>query len=100
MSKHKQLPLWRRKYLNPPGHPSTGDVNCFCGDFSDQPDGKDANTFISVSDCHTKVRLHISGTDKQARTDFLHKIYLLEKEARQFRKDLEARWKLKGDTHD
>lgn len=88
-------PYSSRKYLNPKNHPSTGDVYCFCGDWPDAKEQNDRNAFISISDCHAKVRLHVYGSSERDKKDFIHKLEILSETANTFRNELKLRWGLK-----
>ena len=53
----------KRVWLNEDHLPSTGSVVAYHGDIA-YPDGVDkAVSFLEVSDCHGKVRLHFTPTD-------------------------------------
>lgn len=67
----------RRIWLNSENSRSTGSVVCFDGktEFSD---GVDRDSFIEISDCHGKVRLHKSSDDSVA--EFIQKLSVMRNE--------------------
>ncbi|BCS55200.1 hypothetical protein GSbR_26010 [Geobacter sp. SVR] len=57
----------KRYWLNAEGHSSTGSAVAFHGDSPWDRDGKrEKITFLEISDCHNKVRLHRSDFDDMA----------------------------------
>lgn len=74
------------KWLNPTDSPSTGSIVCYDG-IVDYSDGPDRCTFIEVSDCHGKIRLHKTHTDTTK--EFLDKLKAIKKELTVFISHLE-----------
>lgn len=71
-----------RKWLNPDGSPSTGNVVCFDGVCKDWDGDEWHNTFISISDCHNSARLHKAAGD--TKEDFIFKLTTLRDEIDKF----------------
>lgn len=72
--------------------PSTGDITCYDGIIIDQNNEKDnyESQSISISDCHTKVRLHRSHYDTDV--DWLRKVRLLHEAIGRYRDHLEQKY--------
>jgi len=77
----------KRVWLNRNDSGSTGSVVAFCGDVKWKPGKPEISTFLEVSDCHSKVRLHRAYLD--SREDFIAKMLLLRDTVDQFIKFLE-----------
>ena len=73
--------------MNPLKSDSTGSVVAFDGDIVDFEGEKYPETFLEISDCHHKVRLHITSDD--TRKQFISKLKLLNSEIDKFIKHLE-----------
>ena len=72
----------KRTWLNSKKSDSTGSVVAFDGKLVDF-DGKEyRSTFIEISDCRSKVRLHITSDD--TRKEFIKKMKLLRSEIDSF----------------
>ena len=80
----------KRVWLNKDSSASTGSVVAFHGDSSwRETDGKPEKTsFLEVSDCHCKVRLHRSYTDDMP--SFVAKLRKLAAVAEEFATFLES----------
>lgn len=74
--------------LNDPLSPSTGQVTFYAGK-SPWPKHIKKYFFMEVSDCNSKVRLHISQVDTEAM--FLRKMKRLHKSLGKFIEHLEAK---------
>lgn len=74
------------KWLNPTDSPSTGSIVCYDG-MVDYSDGPDRCTFLELSDCHQKARLHKTHTDTPK--EFLDKVKAIRKELNVFISHLE-----------
>lgn len=80
----------QKTWLNKSDSPSTGSVVAFDGEIT--WDGKKIReTFLSISDCRTLVRLHKSDNDTM--DDFIDKMRLLRYEITSFIDHLEKTWK-------
>ena len=73
--------------MNPLKSDSTGSVVAFDGYVVDFEGKKYRETFLEISDCHHKVRLHITSDD--TRKQFISKLKLLNSEIDKFIKHLE-----------
>lgn len=74
-------------WLNTEDSPSTGSLVCYDGDIEYSDDGEQPCTFIEISDCQNKIRLHQAHTDST--TEFIRKIDLLIIHLTKFRNFLE-----------
>ena len=70
-----------RKGLNPKKSRSTGSVVCFDG-MTESAEGLDRDSFIEISDCRGKVKLHKSSEDSPGA--FILKLTLLRDEIDRF----------------
>lgn len=61
----------KREWLNAPDSPSTGSVVAYDGKAKDS-DGEYRSTFLQISDCYAKVKLHKSSYDNM--DDFIDKM--------------------------
>lgn len=77
-----------RTWLNRDSSPSTGSIVCYDGTvkYADE-DEELPNTFIEISDCHGKIRLHRTYFD--TKEDFVKKIDTLIGELNRFKYYLE-----------
>lgn len=67
----------RRIWLNSENSRSTGSVVCFDGQ-TEFSEGVDRDSFIEISDCHGKVRLHKASDDNVA--EFIQKLSVMRNE--------------------
>lgn len=67
----------RRIWLNSENSRSTGSVVCFDGQ-TEFSEGVDRDSFIEISDCGGKIRLHKSSDDNI--TDFIDKLSVMRAE--------------------
>lgn len=72
--------------------PSTGDITCYDGLIIDQTGKEDdyESQSISISDCHTKVRLHRGSYDTEE--DWLRKVQTLHDAIGRYREHLEKKF--------
>lgn len=77
----------KRTWLNSIEKDSTGSVVCYNGIVSDFKGKTYPSTFIEISDCQNKIRLHKVTDD--SKEDFINKLKLLQSEIEQFIKHLE-----------
>lgn len=70
-----------RKWLNTKKSRSTGSVVCFDG-MTEFAEGLDRDSFIEISDCRGKVKLHKGSEDSSA--EFIHKLVMLRCEIDRF----------------
>jgi len=63
-----------RQWLNKPGH-STGSITVFDGPHSWGVNNDVWVTWIEVKDCHSSVRIHLSGDD--SKDDFINKAKIM-----------------------
>ena len=72
----------RRTWLNKDTSSSTGSVVAFDGRLIDYKGNDYQSTFLEISDCSSKVTLHITSDDTI--TDFIDKLELLKSEIELF----------------
>jgi hypothetical protein len=78
----------KRTWLNPEDSDSTGSVVAYSGEVTDLDTGKKyPEQFLEISDCRTKIRLHLTSDDTPE--SFITKIKLLRSEIDLFIKYLE-----------
>jgi len=70
-----------RTWLNPIESDSTGSIVCYSGKVTYKRKPV-SSTFIEISDCQNKVRLHLSSDDTVE--DFIRKLSVLKKEIGKF----------------
>lgn len=81
----------RRAWLNPPQSHFTGTVVCHDGVVSNQGRAPERYSFVEISSCHGKVKLHADKNDGEDQDfQFLKKIDLLILELTDFRDHLEG----------
>ena len=76
----------RRVWLNDENSPSTGSIVVFDGFVRNDKEGW-RSTFLELSDCYGKARLHKASYDSME--DFIEKMKLLRNEIDSFIDDLE-----------
>ena len=76
----------KRTWLNKSDSPSTGNVVAFDG-ITTWKGEKIRNTFLSVSDCYSTIRLH--PTDDENIDDFINKLKVLKNDITEFIEYLE-----------
>ncbi len=76
----------KRTWLNKSDSPSTGNVVAFDG-LTTWKGEKIRNTFLSVSDCYSTIRLH--PTDDENIDDFINKLEVLKNDITEFIEYLE-----------
>jgi hypothetical protein len=77
-----------RTWLNPLDSDSTGSVVAYDGEVTDLDTGKKyPQTFLEISDCRNKVRLHLTSDDRKEL--FIEKMKQLNYEIELFIKHLE-----------
>ena len=77
-----------RQFLNPPSSHYTGSLVCFDGtEVINQGKELERYTFVEVSDCHGKVRLH--KDNNLLMRDFILKLRFMAHELNQFANHLE-----------
>jgi len=73
----------KRTWLNSSKSDSTGSVVCFDGEVTDLDTNKKyPQSFIEISDCSKKVRLHLTSDDSSL--DFMKKIHTLKSNVDEF----------------
>lgn len=78
----------KRVWLNPKTSDSTGSVVAFDGKVTDLDTGKKyPQTFLEISDCRSKARLHLTSDDTKEL--FIKKMKMLKNEIDLFIKHLE-----------
>jgi molybdopterin synthase catalytic subunit len=81
-------PYNRRTWLNPLKSDSTGAVVAFDGTVIDFKGKKYPETFLEISDCYHKIKLHKTADD--TKKQFIAKMKLLKLEIDRFIKHLEC----------
>ena len=76
----------KRTWLNKESSPSTGNVVAFDG-LNTWKGEKIRNTFLSVSDCYSTIRLH--PTEDENMDDFINKLEVLKNDITEFIEYLE-----------
>jgi len=77
----------KRTWLNSEKSDSTGAVVAFDGRITDFKGKEYPSTYLEISDCSNKIRLHITSMD--TKEDFVVKLKLLQKEIKHFIEHLE-----------
>lgn len=77
----------KRRWLNPVDKDATSSIVCFNGTVTDFKGKTYPSTFLEISDCQTKIRLHQTSDD--TREDFIEKLKLVKSEIKRFIKHLE-----------
>ena len=93
MPSREEMPkFYRRIWLNKEGSASTGTAVAFSGVVKWKSDSEKTITFLEISDCHCKVKLHKTYSDSNE--DFIEKMRKLSQLASNFadflQKDIEA----------
>ena len=76
-----------RTWLNASDSPSTGSIVCYDGK-KQYDDGEYHHTFLEISDCHVKARLH--KTDFDTKKDFILKLKMILMDINLFINHLES----------
>lgn len=77
----------KRTWLNPETKDGTSSVVAFNGTVTDYKNKTYPSTFLEISDCQNKIRLHQTSDD--TREEFINKLTLLKSEIELFIKHLE-----------
>lgn len=75
----------KRVWLNPPDSHFTGSIVCFDGEVFNQGRPKEQYTFVEISSCRAKVKLHSNKNDGEHSTkEFISKLEILITELQAF----------------